>query len=162
SGRLSAPLNVVTRRFQARYTTDWKPIDVTIDATVRNQTFTLKSTVGAGTVTSEVMNGAEPANSTANVNADVLLPTPFYASYEALAARVKSAVRGSKLTAYFPPQAVFTIEVGESLVEHIQTTSQLIEARRTHLSMSAPNTLTMEFDLWADNTGRLLRLSVPQ
>src|SRR5437773_2411873 len=45
SGRLGAPFDIVTRRLQLRSDADWKSIELTIDATVRGQPQTLRSTV---------------------------------------------------------------------------------------------------------------------
>src|SRR5690348_4339965 len=32
SGRIGAPLDIVARRVQARYSADWKPLELTVDA----------------------------------------------------------------------------------------------------------------------------------
>src|SRR3954466_4703498 len=37
SGRMGAPFDIVARRVQARYTNDWQPQELTVDATVRGQ-----------------------------------------------------------------------------------------------------------------------------
>src|SRR5438093_13584306 len=37
SGRVGAPFDLIVRTFQARYDTDWKPVELTIDATLRCQ-----------------------------------------------------------------------------------------------------------------------------
>src|SRR5579862_6778284 len=37
TGRLGAPLDVVARRIEARYTADWKPLAFNLDATVHGQ-----------------------------------------------------------------------------------------------------------------------------
>src|SRR5262249_16801248 len=121
TGRLSAPLNVVTRRLQLRYDSNWKASELPINTPLLGHPLSLKPAVGTRPVTNEFVNGTEASNSTAMVNSDVLLPTPFFAAYEALAARLKSAPRGSTIAGYAPPQTAVTIQVGESVVEHIQT-----------------------------------------
>src|SRR5215472_2967841 len=37
SGRMGAPVDLVARRVQVRYDPNWKPLELTIDATVRGQ-----------------------------------------------------------------------------------------------------------------------------
>src|SRR5262249_27864779 len=37
AGRIAAPIDVVGRRVQVRYTAEWKPVDFAFDATVRGQ-----------------------------------------------------------------------------------------------------------------------------
>ena len=45
SGRLNAPLDIVTRRLEIRYDPDWKPLELTLDATVRGQIQTIHTTI---------------------------------------------------------------------------------------------------------------------
>src|SRR5690242_5755082 len=35
SGRLGAPIDIVARRMQVRYTPDWRPVEFSLDATVK-------------------------------------------------------------------------------------------------------------------------------
>src|SRR5438093_4559440 len=49
SGRVGMPLDVIARRVEARYTPDWRPRELTIDATVRGQTQTLHTVVDGST-----------------------------------------------------------------------------------------------------------------
>src|SRR5262249_13936436 len=37
TGRLAPPLDVVARKLEARYTPDWKPLELTLDSTVRGE-----------------------------------------------------------------------------------------------------------------------------
>src|SRR5262245_3875732 len=41
SGRVGAPFDLVTRQLQARYDADWKPVELTLDATLRGQAATM-------------------------------------------------------------------------------------------------------------------------
>src|SRR6058998_348596 len=54
SGRLNAPLNIVNRRLQIRYDRDWKPLELTLDETVRGQSQTLHTTFSGNVATSQV------------------------------------------------------------------------------------------------------------
>src|SRR6185436_19388492 len=59
------------------------------------------------------------------------------------------------------PGLQFRVRVGESFAEQIQTTARLVAARRTHVSLLLPGA-AIEADIWtADDTGRLIRLSMP-
>jgi uncharacterized protein len=163
SGRLDAPLNVISRDLQVRYDANWKPLELTLDATVRGQAQTIHTTISGSTVTSEVDFGGQSRVVTATANTDILLPAPFFAPFEALAARLRTAAAGSTIVAFAPPQSELTIRVGASADERIQTPTQTIEARRTHVTMT-PNggpSGPVETDIWSDPTGRLLRVSVP-
>ena len=55
SGRLAAPLDVVARRVQARYTPEWRPIEFTFDGTVRGQAQTIRTIVEGTAATSDIV-----------------------------------------------------------------------------------------------------------
>src|SRR5688572_10038126 len=163
SGRLNAPLDIVTRRLEIRYDPDWKPLELTLDATVRGQIQTIHTTFKGDTATSQVRIGGESRVFTATTNAEVLLPNPFFAPFEAVTARLRTAPRGSTIAAFAPAQSFMTISVGESTTERIQTPDRTIEAKRTRLTITgqAASSPSTEVEVWSDENGRLLRLSVP-
>ena len=163
SGRLNAPLDIVTRRLEVRYDPDGKPLELTLDATVRGQIQTIHTTFKGDTATSQVRIGGESRVFTATTNAEVLLPNPFFAPFEAVTARLRTAPRGSTIAAFAPAQSFMAISVGESTTERIQTPDRTIEAKRTRLTITgqAAASPATEVEVWADENGRLLRLSVP-
>ena len=91
----------------------------------------------------------------------ILLPNLFFAPYEALAARLHDAKAGATLAAYIAPLGSMTITVGAAAEEQIQTLNRLIKARRTPISLAAPNGPPLAAHIWGDESGRLLRVSVP-
>ena len=163
SGRLNAPLNIVNRRLQIRYDPNWKPLELTLDATVRGQVQTIHTTIKGNTATSQVGIGGQSRVLTATTTPEILLPSPFFAPYEALAARLRTAAPGSTIAAFQPAQTDLTIRVGDSTSERIQTPKETIEAKHTHVTITPEGVVSapIEADLWADANGRLLRVSVP-
>lgn len=161
SGRLGPPLDVVARRVQLRYDPDWKPLELTVDATVRGQPQTVHTVVEGTTARSEINVAGQAATKSDTIEPDaVLVPSPFFAPFEALAARLKTAQPGSTIQAYVVPQFSIGIRVGESSTEHIQTASRLIDARRSKVTLMTPN-VPLDAEIWGDETGRLLRVSIP-
>ena len=162
SGRLAAPIDVVARRVQVRYTAEWKPIEFTLDGTVRGQATTVRTVVEGTTAKSDITTAGQPAQKTDTIDptALLLLPNSFFGPYEALAARLKSAAVGAEFSAYLVPQASITIAVGESSAEQIQTAGRLVSARRTRIALVLPGG-RLDADLWTDDTGRMIRFSVP-
>ena len=74
--------------------------------------------------------------------------------------RLKTATVGSNIPVYIEPQSSIVISVGQSAIEQIQTTGRLVVARRTHVALVLPAG-RLEADLWTDETGRMIRFSVP-
>src|SRR5204863_2370801 len=102
SGRLGAPLDVLARRIQVRYTADWRPIELTFDGTVRGQAQAIRTSVQATTATSAITSGAQTSEKSDTIDASALLilPNSFFGPYEALAARVRSAAPGTEIPVY--------------------------------------------------------------
>jgi pimeloyl-ACP methyl ester carboxylesterase len=161
SGRLAASVDLVTRRLQVRYDAEWKPIDLAIDATLRAQPLSLRTAVSGTTATSHVVNAGQVADKVDAIAADaVLLPSPFWAPFAALAQRTKDAPAGAMIPAYIPGQTSFNIRVGESSPEQIQTVSGLVVARRTAITLAIPSA-PLDGEIWSDAIGRLVRLTIP-
>ena len=162
SGRLAAPIDVVARRVQVRYTPEWKPLEFTLDGTVRGQATTIRTVVEGTTAQSDINTAGQPTQKTDTIdpNALLLLPNSFFGPYEALAARLKTAAAGSSIPVYLAPQASASIAVGESSPEQIQTAGRLVTARRTRITFVLP-AARLDADLWTDDTGRMIRFSVP-
>jgi pimeloyl-ACP methyl ester carboxylesterase len=162
TGRIGAPLDIIGRKVQVRYTSDWQPVELTLDAIVRGQPQTLHTIVQGGTARSEGSVAGAPTQKSDTIKPDavLLLPNSFFAPYEAVAARLKTAAVGSEITAYVAPAGPIVVRVGESAIDRIQTTSRLISARRTHLTLVFTGP-ALETDLWTDESGRMIRFSVP-
>jgi pimeloyl-ACP methyl ester carboxylesterase len=162
AGRLGAPLDVVARRVQARYTADWRPVEFTFDGTVRGQVQTIRTTVQGTTATSEMTSGTQKSqkSDTIDGNALLILPNSFFGPYEALAARLRTAAPGTEIPIYGVPAVSFTARVGETAQEQIQTAARLITARRTRLTLALPGA-PIEAAIWTDEVGRMIRFSAP-
>ena len=162
SGRLGAPLDVIARRIEVRYTADWRPIELTLDGSVRGQAQTVRTLVEGTTAKSDVVAAGQTTQKTDTIDPSALLilSNSFFGPYEALAARLKTAEAGSDIPAYLVPQSSFSMRVGESFAEQIQTTARLVNARRTHITLILPGA-QIDADLWTDDASRMIRFSVP-
>jgi pimeloyl-ACP methyl ester carboxylesterase len=160
SGRMGAPLDVVARRVQVRYTEDWKPIDLIVDATTSGLPLSVQTIVTGTTAQTHVVKGTQSSDRTDPVAADaLLLPSPFWGPFEAVAARLKTAAAGSSIQA-FGGSSTMVITVGDSSPEQIQTVSRLVDTRRTHVALATGNA-PIDMDIWTDEIGHLVRLAIP-
>src|SRR5215467_15354823 len=57
TGRLAPPLDVVARKLEARYTSDWKPLELTLDSVVRGEIQTIYTGVAGSSATIEITTG---------------------------------------------------------------------------------------------------------
>ena len=162
SGRLGAPIDVVARRLQVRYTPEWRPVEFTLDGTVRGQPQTIRTTFDGTTGKSQISIGGQATEKSDPVDATavVLLPNSFFGPYEALAARLRTVPAGTEIPAYLIGQMSISIRAGESTPEQIQTASRVVSARRTRITLALPNA-RLDAELWSDDSGRMIRFSVP-
>src|SRR3954463_6282102 len=102
SGRLGAPMDVAGRRVQVRYTAEWRPLEFTFEGTVRGQAQTVRTVIEGTTAKSDISiaGQAQQKTDTIDPNAILLLPNSFFAPYEAVAARLKTAGPGSEIPVY--------------------------------------------------------------
>ena len=163
SGRLGPPVDLIARAVEARYDSEWKPLELTVDATLRGQSTLVHTTVTGPTATTEsTLFGEAPIVTTDQIRpGSVLMPIPFVAPYEALAAQLKGAAPGTVLALYQPAQGSYELEVGESSTQRIRTVQRTIVARRTLGTFRFPSSQPIGVEIWGDENGRLLRVSIP-
>ena len=160
-GELSPPLDVLNRRFELRYDSEWRPLELSIDATVKGQPYSLQTTFRGGSATSELRQGSERTTQTAAVSAEtVVLPNDFFAAYEALTRRLAGLAAGAELPVYVAPLGEVIARLNSFSDDQIQTAVDVIDVRRYQLTFLDPG-LPFETELWADADHRLLRVSVP-
>ncbi len=162
SGRMGLPFDVTSRHLEIKYDGDWKPLELTLDATVKNLPARLRTVVAGGSATSAFTAFGQPQEHVEEIDPDaVLLPDPFFAPYEAVSARLRTAPQGSMMSLYAAPAGSIVATVGETTTERIQTVQRLIEARRTRLLLQPSTGPVVSADVWGDENGRLLRIAVP-
>jgi hypothetical protein len=161
-GRLGPPLDVITRNLEVRYDADWKPLSLFIDASRRGQVTTLRTSVTGVSASNDISIGPTNSGQVHKIDeAAILLPDLVFAPYEALSARLQGAQPGTKIPVYIPPQGPASITTGTPIDEQIQTVIRVIKVRRTPITFEIPNGPAVAGEIWGDESGRLLRVSVP-
>jgi uncharacterized protein len=160
SGRTNAPVDLIARHVQVRYTRDWKPIELSIDGTLRGLPLIVHTTVNGTAATSQVTQGGQSTDKTDVIAPDaLLLPSPFWGPFEALALRARSAPAGTMLSAYLLTGSV-PIQIGDSSSDRVQTATRTIDVRRTSAKLMA-GPAPLDVEIWSDENGGLLRVTIP-
>lgn len=162
TGRLSPPIDVVTNRCEMRYDAQGKPVDLMFDAIVHGQYTSLHTVFTGDTAATQIiLAGTQAPTKTDKITPDaVVLLNAFFGLYEGLAARLQDMKAGGELRAYIAPQVEIAIQVKVITDERIQTPGRTIATRHYQLVFMNPG-VPAQGDLWADDTGRLLRLAIP-
>lgn len=161
TGRLGAPINITTSRFEMTYDRDWKPKRLEIEGSIRGQALIVRTSFVNGVASNDMMQAGQQTQKDDAVAADtVVLPNMFFAAYEALALRLAPVAAGAELKAYIVPQVEIAVQVTAVATERIQTLDGPITARRFDVTFANPGG-PVASEVWVDGRGRLLRFRVP-
>ena len=160
-GRLSPPLDIVTRRAAVRYAADWSPISMVLEGVVqlRDNTVHIAFENGQAKVDSTLQGQAASKVDTVSPHT-LVLPNGFFAFHEAVARRLRTITPPAELPAYIAPQVEIALKVRSVIDERVQTGSQIFNVRRYELAFSNPGG-DLAFQLTADEDGRLIRVTIP-
>lgn len=159
SARMGAPLDLVGRLIQVKYDATWKPLELNIDATIQGQTLTNRIKVSGTSAAVETTRGGVSNAATVTIAADsLLLPSPFWGPFEALAQRLRTAAPGSTLAAVAGAPA--ELQVGAASDETIQAPGRVIRAHTTRVKLVSQGA-ALDVEISSDENGHLVRMSVP-
>lgn len=159
-GRLGAPLNLTTRLLTMRYTRDWRPISLHIDAVAGGAALLLETTFADGVASSEITRAGATTRKQDQVSpSTIVLPSLFFTSYEALALQLASIPVGSQVRTYVVPESEVVMKHTARSSRKVETASRVIDVR-THSVTFLNAGGSLEAIIWTDEAGRLLKLEV--
>ena len=139
TGRLAAPVDLSTTRFEMRYDRQWRPVSLEVDSTLRGRPLIMRTAFADGKAINDITQAGQQVRKVDAVSADaVVLPNMFFCSYEALALRLRGFTVPGELKAYIAAQAEITIRVTATGPERIQTAGRAVSARRYELTLENP------------------------
>ena len=139
TARFGAPLNVTVNRFEVKYTADWQPIDLHIEATQAGRPLALATSFGMTTAINEMTQNGKTTSKTDQVSArTIVLPNSLYAGYEALAARLAETQPGTELHAYVVPQTEIGVTVKSVTAEQLPSPAGILAVRRYEVVFQNP------------------------
>lgn len=160
--RIGAPVNIVTRRAEARYRSDWSPESLVIDGTVNAAEVSVRTTFKDGSAVSVGTDSGAPVAVTQAINAQTFaLPSLFFTAPEALGRKLAAGGDTSgEFRAFLAPGVDVAFRVRASGTERMQTGTSTFEVRSYELAFAnASGELIV--NLATDINGALVRLSVP-
>ena len=161
TGQFGAPLNVAINRFEMKYTADWQPIELHIEATQAGRPFALATSFGMTTAINEITQNGTTTSKTDQVSVrTIVLPNSFYAGYAALAARLAEAQPGTELHAYIVPQTEIGVTVKSVSAEQLPSPAGVLAVRRYEIVFHNPAG-PLAGSVTIDDRARLVRLEIP-
>jgi uncharacterized protein len=161
TAQYGAPLSVTVNRFEMKYTADWQPVELHIEATRAGRPLSLATSFGMTTAINEITQNGTTTSKTDQVSArTIVLPNSFYAGYEALAARLAETQPGAELRAYVAPQAEIAITVKSMVAEQLPSPAGILAVRRYEIIFQNPGA-PLPATVTIDDRARLVRLDIP-
>jgi hypothetical protein len=161
SGRLSAPADVVVNRFEAKYASDWQPLELTIDAVMNGRPLKLATSFGMTTAINEITQGDQTNTKTDQVSArTIILPNNFFAAYEALAAHLANSKVGAELPVYIAPQMEIRVSVKAIRTETLTSPAKQQPLRMFDLVFQNPGG-PLPATVAIDARSRIARIEIP-
>lgn len=161
TGQVSIGQPLVTNKFEAKYTSDWQPLELHIDAESGGRPMTLSTSFGMTTAVNEITQGDTTNSKTDQVSArTIVLPNNFYAAYEAMAPRLAGAAPGTELPVYVAPQMEIKAVVKSVTDEKVKTSGGEVTLRKYDLELQNPSAPLMA-SVTTDSRNRLARVEIP-
>lgn len=161
TGRLSGSADIVMRRAEVRYRSDWTPEVFEIEATVDGGDTVLQTTFDGETAVTRGVDGGQQITQTNVTPAQVLiLPNVFFGAYEALTRRLASAVVGQDFPTYLGAGLQGSLRLTSVGSERVQIGTSTFGVRR-YLMTFTNTTGSSVVNLYADENGSLLRVNIP-
>jgi len=161
TGRTEAPLDFTIARFEAKYAPDWQPLELALEARLRNAVATVKTSFALTTAINEVTQNSKTVSKEDQISAKtVVLPNNVFAAYEALAARLTTVAPGTELPIYVVPQAEVKLKVRASSEQALTGPGGAIRTRRYDVTFLNPDR-PIEAVVIVDDRSRLVRFELP-
>jgi uncharacterized protein len=153
--------DLVTNRFELKYSPDWQPTDLRIEATQGQKQFQISTSFGVTTAINEITQNGTTSAKTDQVSArTVVLPNNFFAAYEALAVRLAGSEIGAEIPLYVAPTAEVKMTVVSVTPESIRVPGTTIATRKYAVRIQNVGA-TVDATITIDGRSRFARLEMP-
>jgi uncharacterized protein len=153
--------NLTINHFELKYTADWQPTELRVEATQPDRKMQLATSFGVTTAVNEITQNGVTQSKTDQISArTVVLPNNYFAAYEALAARLSGAESGTELPLYVAPVGEVRLAVRSVTAEQLKTPSGILATRKYAVTIQNIGA-TVDATIIVDDRNRFARLDMP-
>ncbi|HEY2432624.1 MAG TPA: alpha/beta fold hydrolase [Vicinamibacterales bacterium] len=162
SGRTAPPLDFTTNRFEMKYTSDWQPLEMTLEAHVRTAGVIVNTSFTMTTAINEIAQNNTKGTKQDQVSPrTVVIPNNVFVAYEALAVRLWTTSANTELPVYVAPGGEVKARVDAVIAETLNGPSGSLETRRFELTLLNPDR-PLKATVVVDQRLRLVRVEMPE
>ncbi|HEX9365662.1 MAG TPA: alpha/beta fold hydrolase [Vicinamibacterales bacterium] len=161
TGQTGAPVDFTVTRFEMKYAADWQPLEMKLEARLKNVSITLASSFAMTTAINEITQSGKTVAKEDQISArTIVLPNNVFGSYEALAVRLSGVTAGAEFPVYVAPQTEVKVAVRAVSEQTLTRPEGALPTRRFELSFQNPNA-PLDAIAVIDETLRLVRFEIP-
>lgn len=161
TGRMAAPIDFTISRFELKYGPDWQPMEMALEARLRNAAVMLKTSFTMTTAINEITQNNVTNSKEDQISArTVVLPNNVFASYEALAARLSTLSADAEFPVYIAPQTEIKVKVRSVTSQTLSGPEGTVPTRRYELTFNNPG-VPLNAAVVIDNKLRVVRFEIP-
>ncbi len=161
SGASQAPLDFTIARFEVKYSPDWQPLEMTLEARLRNATALIKTSFSLTTAINEVTQNSRTVSKEDQTSArTIVIPNNVFGAYEALAARLWTVTADAELPVYVVPQSEVKLKVRSVTEQSLTGPAGALQTRRFDVTFQNPDR-PLNGVITVDSRLRLVRFELP-
>jgi pimeloyl-ACP methyl ester carboxylesterase len=161
SGRTEAPLDFTVARFEMKYSPDWQPLELSLEARLRTAIASVKTSFALTTAINEITQNNKTVAKEDQISAKtIVIPNNVFGAYEALAARLAGVQADAELPIYVVPQGEVKVKVRAVTEQALTGPSGSIRTRRYDVTINNPDR-PMAAVVIVDDRSRLVRYELP-
>jgi pimeloyl-ACP methyl ester carboxylesterase len=161
TGRTAGPIDFTITRFEMKYAMDWRPLEMALEARLKNAPVGLRTSFTLTTAINEITQNGKTFSKEDRISAGTtVLPNNVFGSYEALAARLSIAVLDAEIPVYVVPQAEVNVKVRAMSEQTLNGPGGSTPTRRFDLTFQNPGG-PVNAIVVIDNRLRLMRFELP-
>jgi pimeloyl-ACP methyl ester carboxylesterase len=161
TGRLAAPVDLTTSRFEVTYTRDWQPQRLLIDGLSRGALFGISATFTETAATLVVNQSGQRKTTTHTVSPKtVVLPPNMFAAYEALAQRLAGAAIGARFPAYVTGDSELIVTLDAITPRRMTSPNGTLDLREFDVTF-AQSAGAAVAEIWIDRDNHLAKFVLP-
>ena len=162
TGRTGAPVDFTITRFEMKYAPDWQPLEMRLEARLKNAPATVATSFAVTTAINEITQNGRTVSKEDQIGArTIVLPNNVFGSYEALAARLSVTAAGAEIPVYIAPQGEVKVTVSGISEQTLTGPGGVLQTRRFVLSFQNPDKSVIDAVAVIDNRLRLVRFEIP-
>ena len=164
TAQTGAPVDFTVSRFDMKYARDWQPLEMKLEARLKNVPVTVATSFGMTTAINEITQTGKTVSKEDQISArTVVLPNNVFGSYEALAARLSTVAVGAEIPVYVVPQTEIKVTVRGTSEQTLTGPGGAVPTRRFELAFQNPGGAPDAIVAIAviDDKLRLVRFEIP-